>query len=74
MLLENGAGPTSVTFCFQIIIEFTNHLCYGHHEAKESEVDQDKHSEEQYLGEKTMNVHNIQDLKPLGLERQKGGS
>jgi hypothetical protein len=35
--------------CAQIIIEFTNNLYYGHHLAKESEVDQGKHSEEQYL-------------------------
>jgi hypothetical protein len=50
MLLENGAGPTSGTFCIQIIIKFTNNLYYGHHQAKEPEVDLGKHSEEQYLG------------------------
>jgi hypothetical protein len=47
---RNSADPTLFTFCTQIIIEFTNNLYYGHHQAKESEVDQEKHSEEQYLG------------------------
>jgi hypothetical protein len=43
-------GARSDVFCAQIIKEFTNNLFYGHHQANESEVDQEKHSEELYLG------------------------
>jgi hypothetical protein len=50
MLLEKGAGPISGTFCAEIIIEFTKNLNYEHHQAKESKVDEEKHSEEQCLG------------------------
>jgi hypothetical protein len=52
MLLENGAGPTSGTVCVRTIIEFTNNLYSGHHQAKEPEVGQGKHSEELYLKKK----------------------
>jgi hypothetical protein len=63
--------PKLGTFCAQIIIEFTNNHYYGHHHAKESEVDQKKHSEGQYLEKKSYARSPYIRPEGLGIEQTK---
>jgi hypothetical protein len=71
MLLVKGVGPTSSSFCVKIIIEFTINLYYGLHQAKESTGRSRETLKRTVLREiKTKNIHNIQKLQHLALDRQ----